>query len=152
MSLPELNWIMPRRYQSQSTACQEHHSLSYVHPCEAQFLNMSAMGILSQYIKINPGLPVISADNTNMAGLGPERKDLVCPLSVHHPSIGRQDVLPVQPGGVHSKGSEAVVVIGINAEDGVVIIKQWCCLMEVSVGKGNGNSKMEWFQEMCGRW
>ncbi|MPC29391.1 hypothetical protein E2C01_022620 [Portunus trituberculatus] len=74
-----------------------------------------------------------------MAVFGPERKDLLCPPSVHHPPIGRQDVLPVQPGGVHGKGSEAVVVIGIDAKDGVISIKKWCCLMEVSVDKDDEN-------------
>ena len=71
-------------------------------------------------------------DETYVALLGPERKDLLRPPSVHHPSVGRQNVLPIQFGGVYSEGDEAIVVIGVDAKDGVVNVEQRRSLMEIT--------------------
>lgn len=76
-----------------------------------------------------------SIRKTHITSLRPAREYFLRPASVHHPPVGRQNVLPMHPGGVHGKGSEAVVVVGVDAEDGIVGIKERCSLVEVATGR-----------------
>lgn len=70
----------------------------------------------------------------------PVREDLHGPPPCHHPAVGGESVLAVKTGGVDSGGREAVVVVGVDAEDGVVGIQQRRRLVEVPVGKERGTS------------
>lgn len=58
-----------------------------------------------------------------MTSLGPAWECFLRPSSVHHPAVGRQDVLAIHSGGVHGERLETVVVVGVDAEDGVVDIQ-----------------------------
>lgn len=70
--------------------------------------------------------------DTHMTSLWPAWEYLLCPASIYHPPICRQYIFPIHSGGVHSEWSETVVVVGIDAKDGIVDIKQWRSLMEIA--------------------
>lgn len=72
---------------------------------------------------------------------GPPREDIHGPPPCHHPAIGGESVLAVKTRGVDSGGREAVVVVGVDAENGVVGIQQWRRLVEVAVGEERKTSR-----------
>lgn len=61
------------------------------------------------------------------------REDLHGPPSRHHPAVGGESELAVKTRGVDCAGWEAVVVVGVDAEDRVIGIQQRRRLVEVAV-------------------